>query len=65
MCTERRGIRFDMADQTLKLRFVDGQEIPNWQEGPEMAAYTKQLMDEGWHFRGGSGRELIFERQVP
>ncbi len=62
--TERRRIRFDLVDQMLKLRYVDGQELPNWQEGPEMVEYTKRLMKEGWHFLGGSGRELVFERRV-
>jgi hypothetical protein len=64
--TERRRVRFDLTDNELKPRFVDGKELPNWRDGPNITDYIKQLRDEGWQLAGAlSGRELIFERQVP
>ncbi len=66
MSTQRLRVRFDLTDHSLKPRFVDGQELPNWRDGPEMSEYIKRLMDEGWALTGTlGGRELVFERQVP
>ncbi len=66
MPTQQRRVRFDLTDSELKPRFIDGKEPPNWRDGPNITDYIKQLMDEGWHLTGASsGRELIFERQVP
>lgn len=66
MPTQRRRVRFDLTDHQLKVRFVDGHELPNWRDGPDITAYITQLIEEGWHLTGASsGRELMFERQVP
>lgn len=64
MFTQRRRVRFDLSDDTAKPRFVDGKELQNWQEGPEMAAYIRQLMHDGWHLTEGNSRVLTFERRV-
>ncbi len=65
MPTEHKRVRFDLTDHEMKPRYVDGKELPNWRDGPQMGDYIKQLWDEGWHLTGAaSGRELIFERQV-
>jgi hypothetical protein len=66
MPNQRRRVRADLADHILKPRFIDGQELPNWRDGPEMTDYIKQLAREGWQLVvRGSGHEFIFERQVP
>lgn len=65
MPTQRRRISLDLTDHKFKPRFVDGQELPNWREGPEMVDYVKQLAGEGWQLIvHGAGQEFIFERQV-
>jgi hypothetical protein len=63
MLTQRRRVRFDLTDDTIKPRFVDGQELPNWQDGPEMVDYITHLVQEGWNLTSGNGQLLIFERQ--
>lgn len=65
MLTQRRRVRFDLTDDTSKPRFVDEKELPHWQDGPEMVAYIRQLMHDGWHLAAGNSRVLVFERQVP
>ncbi len=67
MAVQCQLVRFDLADQTLKPRFIDGQELPNWQEGPEILDYIRQMANEWWLLAGGhiSNRELIFKRQSP
>ncbi len=63
MPTQRRIVRFDLVEQMIKPRFVDGQELPQWQDGPEMVDYITHLKDEGWNLTGGNRQLLIFERQ--
>jgi hypothetical protein len=46
MSTQCRRVLFDLADQTLKPRFVDGQELPDWREGPEILDYIRQMSRE-------------------
>ncbi len=60
---QRRRVQFDLIDDTAKPRFVDGQELPEWQDGPEMVDYITHLMDEGWNLTAGNSQVLIFERQ--
>jgi hypothetical protein len=38
---------FDLADKILKPRFVNGQELPNWKDGPDMVEYVRQKEHEG------------------
>ncbi len=61
MCTQL-CVRFDLTEDASKPRFVDGHELPNWQEGPEMVEYIRQLKNEGWNLRAGNSCMLIFER---
>ncbi len=63
MPTQRRRVRFDLSGDTAKPRFVDGQELPNWRDGPEMVDYITRLMREGWKLTEGNDRLLIFERE--
>ncbi len=66
MHTQRKGVQVDLSDHELKPRSVDGKELVNWNEGPNFFDYLKQLTDEGWCLTGSSsGRELLFERQLP
>jgi hypothetical protein len=40
---------FDLYDGGLKPRFVNGQELPNWKDGPLMIDYFRQKQGEGCH----------------
>ncbi len=65
MLKQRRQVWFDLTEHTAKPRFVDRQELPNWQEGPEIVDYVKQMANEGWELVvHGAGHEFIFEREV-
>ncbi len=64
MPTQRRRARVDLTNHAFKPRFIDGQELANWRDVPDITDYIKQLMDEGWHLTGAaSGWELILERK--
>ncbi len=67
MTVEFRRVGIDVADHMIKPRFLDGQELPSWPNGPNLLDYIQQLAKEGWHltFDEDSSRELIFERQRP
>ncbi len=62
MCTQLRRVRFDLVEDGAKPRFIDGRELPNWRDGPEMVEYIRQLMNEGWNLKAGNSCMLIFER---
>jgi hypothetical protein len=36
-------------DLSLKVRFQDGVELPDWQDGPDLLAAFEQAAAEGWH----------------
>ncbi len=48
MSTRCQLIRFDIVDQTLKPRFVDGEELPNWRQGPDILEYIRQMALQWW-----------------
>ncbi len=64
MSTRCQLIRFDIVDQTLKPRFVDGEELPNWRQGPDILDYIRQMALQWWLVTGGSGRELIKSESI-
>ncbi len=60
----KREIRvvFDLVDGDLKPRFVNGQELPNWRDGPEMVEYVRQKEDEGCCIKSALGpQSYIFD----
>lgn len=63
--TQRRRVQFDLTVNTAKPRFVDGEELPEWQDGPDMVEYIRQLVEEGWTVTEDSSYVVIFERPLP
>jgi hypothetical protein len=57
-------VQFDLTDHEIKPRFVDGREMPDWEDGPTMADYIKQLASEGWAVAQRLDSDLyVFERE--
>ena len=55
----------DRTIQEFKPRFIDGQDFPSWEAGPDMADYIKRLQSKGWQLVGHVGsQEYIFEREL-
>jgi hypothetical protein len=60
---EKLQVEFDdTGDGTWKPRYVDGQELPNWETGPDMTDYIRSLMNQGWSVIAGVGDRYLFER---
>ncbi len=66
MSIQSRRVRYDLASGVLKPRLVDGQELPNWSEGPGIVDYVMRLMDDGWRLVHAvtPPRELLLERET-
>ncbi len=61
--TKRIRVVFDLVDEDLKPRSVDGTELPDWENGPGMLEYLKQKGAQGWHIADTiGGRTIILER---
>ncbi len=67
MSIQFQHVRFDLAGQMLKPRFIDGQELPDWQQGPGIVDYVRHMAQEWWLLTSGNSnsRELVFKRQAP
>lgn len=60
---EKLQVKFDdVGDGTWKPRYVNGQEVPNWKNGPDMTDYIRELMHKGWSPVTGVGDKYVFER---
>ncbi len=45
----------------LKPRFIEGQEIPNWEAGLELEAFLMEMRQQGWSFSASSsGKVFVF-----
>ncbi len=58
-------VQFDLTrdQRVLKPRYVQGQELPDWEKGPDMHAYIRVMFNRG--YRGmtkGPGQSYIFKR---
>ncbi len=56
---------FDLVEtqNMMKPRFIDGQEIPDWENGSDMAAYIHDLRKQGWKIsRAAGGGAVTFTR---
>jgi hypothetical protein len=42
------GIGIEESTGRLKPRWLDGDELPDWQQGPTLIAYCNQLGENGW-----------------
>ncbi len=66
MPKQERRVYFDLANGDMKPRRVDGAELPNWEHGPTMPIYIKQLQTEGWNLtRQLSPHIFVFEHEAP
>ncbi len=61
---EQIRARFDMFQHELKLRYIDGREVPNWKNGPTLAQYIKAMHQDGWLLVGSNQKlqEYVFEK---
>ncbi len=51
------------AENAVKPRFIEGKEIPDCQQGPDIDAYTKQMESRGWMVSDSqTGQVFIFKR---
>ncbi len=43
-------VQFDLTrDQsTMKPRYVQGRELPDWENGPDMHSYLRMMFDQGY-----------------
>jgi hypothetical protein len=66
MSKRQMRVQFDLTDHEIKPRFIDGQQVPGWENGPSMADYIKQLGSEGWVVADRLDTALyVFEREQP
>lgn len=65
MSKVERRVYFDLVNSDMKPRRVDGQELVNWEQGPTMAQYIKQMQADGWRLvKQLSQHVYVFERDV-
>ncbi len=52
---------FDLVENqnTMKPRVLDGQEIPDWEKGIDMAAYIHELRTQGWNISSAAGGGVV------
>lgn len=63
---ETMTVLFDLIDDSLKPRAIDGNELANWQDGPDVAVFIKQMEKEGWAVsKLISSNTYLFERNLP
>ncbi len=58
-------VKFDLIrDQsTLKPRYVQGQELPDWEQGPDMVTYIHTLRQKGYRdISKGPDEIYLFKR---
>ncbi len=62
MPSDELRVVFDLTDGDYKPRFVNGQELPDWENGPSLADYISQKTDEGCCLKTSVGPQTyIFE----
>ncbi len=50
-------------ENTIKPRFIEGQEIPDWQQGLEKEAFILQMESQGWIVSDSqSGKTVLLKR---
>ncbi len=47
----------------LKPRTINGKELQNWQQGPSLHEFLKQMRSQGWHFASGHRSKIEFSRE--
>jgi hypothetical protein len=58
-------VTFDLTGdrRILRPRYVQGQELPNWEKGPDMATYIRTMKLQGYgNFSKGPDHIYIFRR---
>lgn len=65
--TERMTITFQCTeDGSLKLHTINGQEQPDWEDGPGMIDFLNRMKHEGWTISNQSrGTKIVLERTQP
>lgn len=58
---------FDLVEiqNTMKARFINGQEIPDWEQGIDMAAYIHDLRTQGWKISSAAGGGVVTFTRPP
>ena len=66
MAKKQMRVKFDLTDGTIKPRYIDGEQLPDWENGPAMDDYVRQLNDAGWQLAERlSANTYVFERDEP
>lgn len=58
-------VQFDLTrdQRAIKPRYVQGQELPDWEKGPDMHAYIRSMFKRGYReMSKGPGQLYIFRR---
>ncbi len=59
-------VQFDLTrdQKSLKPRYIQGQEIPDWENGPDMANYIRMMRQRGYQNITKSHDEVYIFRRV-
>ena len=71
---EYRYVWANLTERAYRPQEVDGEELPDWREGPGLGQYLSRLGAEGWELVGfaaegpparGVSLHLVFKRPQP
>lgn len=59
-------VKFDLtkAQNVLKPRYVQGRELVNWENGPDMLTYIRTMFDEGYRGLSASGSQVYLFKRI-
>lgn len=59
-------VKFDLtkAHNVLKPRYVQGQELVNWENGPDMLTYIRTMFDDGYRSLSTCGSQVYLFKRI-